>query len=104
VLFGNEAPQFEQSSKNAFISAPTEESTFRTSEDRVHPVLAGTDGRSRDFYGEAAEKYGVNNNKRDGALMAQGVDWKNSYHKPIDADPLIKSQNLASKDRKYQNL
>jgi hypothetical protein len=67
-------------------------------------VIAGTDGRSRDFYGEAAEKYGVNNNKRDGALMAQGVDWKNSYHKPIDADPLIKSQNLASKDRKYQNL
>jgi hypothetical protein len=36
--------------------------------------------------------------------MAQGVDWKNSYHKPIDADPLIKSQNLAHKDRKYQNL
>lgn len=39
-------------------------------------MIAGADGRSRDFYGEAAEKYGVNNNKRDGALMAQGVDWK----------------------------
>jgi hypothetical protein len=53
--------------------------------------ITAVEGRSRDFYGEAAEKYGVNNNKRDGALMAQGVDWKNAYHKPIDAEPNIKT-------------
>ena len=64
-------------------------------------MVAGVDGRSRDFYGEAAEKYGVSNNKRDGALMAQGVDWKNAHHKPINADPILKSQDLAHKDRKY---
>ena len=38
-------------------------------EKAIHP-FRGTDGLSRDFYGEAAEKYGVNQNKRDGALMA----------------------------------
>ena len=46
------------------------ETSKRVAEDKaIHP-FSGTDGRSRDFYGEAAEKYGVSQNKRDGALMA----------------------------------
>jgi hypothetical protein len=47
----------------------------------------------------------MNTNKRDGALIAQNVDWKNANQKPIDAEKSqLNSGNLDSKDRKYQNL
>lgn len=104
VLFGAHVTQFEKSSINPLITPVEDEISRKVAEEKaIHP-FKGTDGLARDFYGEAAEKYGVNQNKRDGALMAQGVDWKNAHHKPIDADPILKTQGLASKERKYQNL
>ena len=36
--------------------------------------------------------------------MAQNVDWKNANEKAIQADVNIKTADLDSKDRKYQNL
>jgi hypothetical protein len=37
--------------------------------------------------------------------MAQGPDWRNSTHRAIETDsPLKGTEQLDSKDRKYQNL
>jgi len=56
----------------------------------------------KEFYGETAKKYGLQNNKRDGNLMAQNVDWKNSNGRAIESvKAQINSANLDSKDRKY---
>lgn len=33
--------------------------------------------KAREIYGDSAVTYGYNKNKRDGALMSSGADWKN---------------------------
>ena len=42
------------------------------------PKLTANDHKAREIHGEAAIKYGTNPNKRDGALMCAGGDWKNT--------------------------
>lgn len=34
--------------------------------------------KAAELHGETAKKYGGSGNKRDGALMANGADWKNT--------------------------
>jgi hypothetical protein len=59
----------------------------------------------KELYGETAKKYNMQANKRDGNLMAQNVDWKNSNVRAIESSSAqLKSGELDSKDRKYQNL
>jgi len=56
----------------------------------------------KELYGKTIEKYAMNSNKRDGALIAQNVDWKNANQKAIDAEKSqLNSGNLDSKDRKF---
>ena len=60
---------------------------------------------ARELHGETAKKYGMSNNYRDGALIAQNVDWKNANERAIETkEAQLKSKNLDHKDRKYQNL
>lgn len=70
VLFGAHITQFEKSSNNPLIQRVEDDVSRKTAEDKAIHSFKGSDGLTRDFYGEAAEKYGVNQNKRDGALMA----------------------------------
>lgn len=61
--------------------------------------------KAKELYGKTAQQYGVTNNKRDGALMAQGPDWRNANQRAIETDsPLKGSQDLNPTGRKYQNL
>lgn len=47
----------------------------------------------------------MQNNKRDGNLMAQNVDWKNANERAIEQKGAqIVTIDLDGKDRKYQNL
>ncbi len=41
-------------------------------------VQQAPDAKARELYGNTATAYGYNKNKRDGALMTSGADWKNS--------------------------
>ena len=60
---------------------------------------------ARELYGETAQKYGMSNNYRDGALIAQNVDWKNVNERAIEnRETQLKSEKLDAKDRRYQNL
>lgn len=60
---------------------------------------------ARELYGETAVKYGLNSNRRDGALMASTVDWRDSHTRAIETEqPLVQTANLDSTERKYQNL
>lgn len=46
----------------------------------------------KEFYGESAYKHGLQDyNKKDGVLMAQNVDWRNSNSKAIDTDSPLKT-------------
>lgn len=70
ALFGGHITQFDKSSTNPLIQPVEVEISKKVAEEKAITNFTGIDGRSRDFYGEAAEKYGVSQNKRDGALMA----------------------------------
>lgn len=52
--------------------------------------------------------FGVNPNKRDGALMCSGADWKNANQSATNKASPMKALNEAdqkhAKDRKYGNL
>ena len=49
--------------------------------------------------------YGLHANRKDGALMASTVDWRDVHNRAIEnSGPLVESAHLDSKDRKYQNL
>jgi hypothetical protein len=37
-----------------------------------------SDAKAKELYGNTATAYGYNKNKRDGALMSSGADWKNT--------------------------
>lgn len=36
--------------------------------------------KAREIYGDAAATYGYSKQKRDGALMTSGADWKNTQN------------------------
>ena len=61
---------------------------------------------AEEFHGQTVDKYAMaaDSVKKDGALMAQNVDWRDSNSKPIDTPAQISSHNLDSQGRKYQNL
>jgi hypothetical protein len=61
--------------------------------------------KAQNLFGESAKKYGTNNNKFDGAIMASTGDWRDSNCKPYNIDrPLIDMRGLDSKDRKYLDM
>jgi hypothetical protein len=43
-----------------------------------HKFYSAAELKAREIHGEAAVKYGMNANKRDGALMSSNADWKNT--------------------------
>jgi hypothetical protein len=64
--------------------------------------------KARELYGESVDKFGVNMNKRDGALMSAGADWKNTQVDSSNMASPMKKKNMESgndrKDRKYGEL
>jgi len=57
---------------------------------------------AKEFHGESAQV--LHDNKKDGALMASCIDWKNSQTKAIQSPSPLKTQGLDSKALKQQNL
>jgi hypothetical protein len=64
--------------------------------------------KARELYGESVDKFGVNMNKKDGALMSAGADWKNTQVDSSNMASPMKKKNMESgndrKDRKYGEL
>ena len=60
---------------------------------------------NRELHGQTAEIFGTHyENRKDGALMAQNVDWRNPWVKAIQTDDAILRDGLDHKERKHQNL
>jgi len=57
------------------------------------PVAQATDAKARELYGNTATAYGYNKNKRDGALMSSGADWKNSSQSATNKANPTKGKN-----------
>lgn len=55
------------------IAAPTEIARPQ------QPVKDAMEAKFKELYGKTAEIYGYQKNKRDGALMTSGADWKNPH-------------------------
>lgn len=96
-LFGTDKVQYERSSHNECIAQVDRPKAT------VNQISAKEQVK-REFHGEAAAKYGMNENKRDGALIAQNVSWKNANERAIESrESQLKSSALDAKDRTYQN-
>lgn len=94
-LFGTDGTTYEKSSSNPMITKTSSQKLLQTQVSAKEQV-------AKELYGATALKYGIKNNKRDGALMAQNVDWKNANVRAIQNDKAqLVSSNLDSKDRKY---
>ena len=61
-----------RSNNNGMIAAPKEVARPERA------VAQAADAKARELYGNTATAYGYNKNKRDGALMTSGADWKNT--------------------------
>ena len=57
------------------------------------PSLSANDLKNREIHGRAAEVYGTNKNKRDGALMTAGGDWKNTGMQSTNTSSPVKGMN-----------
>ena len=71
-LFGEDKPDYTRSNHNGMIEAP--KAVARPE----RAVAAAPDAKARELYGNTATAWGYNKNKRDGALMSSGADWKNT--------------------------
>ena len=71
-LFGDDRPDYQRSNHNGMIEAP--KAVARPE----RAAQAAPDAKARELYGNSATAYGYNKNKRDGALMSSGADWKNT--------------------------
>lgn len=64
--------------------------------------------KAQELYGASAQKFGTKQNKKDGALMCSGADWKNAGQQATNMASPYKKGNLDNgfntKDRKYQHL
>ena len=64
-----------------------------------------SDAKARELYGNTASAYGHNKNKRDGALMSSGADWKNTGQQAVNKSSPMKGKNqegaLNIRDKKY---
>lgn len=73
------------------------------------PVAQATDAKARELYGNTATAYGYNKNKRDGALMSSGADWKNSSQSATNKANPTKGKNadngaVNTREQKYAQL
>lgn len=96
ALFGtdDEPLQYTQSSRNTLISNSRSMQNLHKSP-TVHHVPAKRKV-AEEFHGNTVDKYAMSDLKKDGALMAQNVDWRDSGSKPINTPAQIQSQNLDS--------
>jgi hypothetical protein len=95
TLFGRDDTKYGTSSNNEQIQRP------QTAKHEYHQIDR-RDLVAKEFHGDTAEA--LLNNKRDGALMASGIDWKNSSTRAIESPSPLKTQGLDSKSLKHQNL
>ena len=94
-LFGAEPVSYDKSSQNPMIPK-TKSQKVLTKQVPAKSLV------EKELYGETIQRHAMNSNKRDGALIAQNVDWKNANQKAIDAEKTqLNSGNLDSKDRKF---
>ena len=102
TLFGEEKPDYQRSNHNGMINAPM--AVARPE----RPVANAADAKARELYGKTADAYGYQKNKRDGALMSSGADWKNTGSSAFNASSPMKGKNnqgeLNTRDKKYQQL
>jgi hypothetical protein len=106
-LFGDDRVNYAQSSQNMSVRAyanTTAEPTYSNNA----PQNTAAMSKARELYGESVDKFGVNMNKRDGALMSAGADWKNTQVDSSNMASPMKKKNMESgndrKDRKYGEL
>ena len=82
------------------------QATKQKTEFKEPPTVTANDLKARELHGASAQKYGVNANKRDGALMCAGGDWKNTQQQATNTASPQKKMNtengLNRKDKKYQ--
>ena len=97
VLFGQDKLDYKQSSNNQKIARPQ-------SAKLAWPKVDTKELIKKELYGETGQKFGLNDNKHDGALMAQCVDWKNPHTRAIECSSPLKSAELDCTERKHQNL
>ena len=72
------------------------------------PQATAAMAKARELYGDSVDKFGVNVNKRDGALMSSCADWKNTQIDSSNMASPSKKKNMETdqdrKDRKYGEL
>ena len=102
ALFGDSKTEFNRSSANGFINAPPAGTSKKIAETKANPVMTTMQRKANELYGETVNKFAMNNNKRDGALMAQGADWRCSNARAIETEsPMKNNGKLDTKDRLY---
>jgi len=69
------------------------QATKKKTETYVPPTVTANDLKARELHGASAQKYGVNNAKRDGALMCAGGDWKNTQQQATNTASPNKKMN-----------
>lgn len=73
-------------------------------------VAAAPDAKARELYGNTATAYGYQKNKRDGALMSSGADWKNTGQTAFNKSSPMKNKNAGidngvdTREKKYAQL
>jgi len=69
---------------------------------------AAPDAKARELYGNTATAFGYNKNKRDGALMTSGADWKNTGQQATNHSSPSKNRNqdagVDTREKKYAQL
>ena len=77
-LFGSDQTKYDKSSENPMI--PKQDRAKKT-QDQIN----AKEKVRREYYDQASQKYGTcQDTKRDGALIAQNVDWKNANERAIE--------------------
>jgi hypothetical protein len=98
VLFGQDRLDYLRSSHNLEIKEAASVKKEVSCPDRKEQV-------NRELHGQTAEIFGTHyENRKDGALMAQCVDWRNPWVKAIQTDDAIVRDGLDHRERKHQNL
>ena len=67
--------------------------TAKETKEYVPPDLSANDLKNREIHGKSAEFYGANKQKRDGALMTAGGDWKNTGMQSTNTSSPVKGMN-----------
>lgn len=97
-LFGDEKPDYQRSNHNNMIEAPKKVSQPQQN------AASAAEAKAREIYGDAAATYGYTKNKRDGALMSSGADWKNTQSTGLNKNSIAgmnQDQGMHSREKKY---